>query len=241
MKLKNKGLVISIIIAVILLMVLLVVSVPRDKSNNYSAIKNSLSNVFYYLDNSYSNMNDISDYCKVALIYDTNYIDYDYFNYDSFNNKISGYTKNNVVSSLKKILGNDITIDLDNLSKDKCMYNNSVINLTYNTRDKALYTYGAEKSNRTIVVNWNKEEENNSTLELNAQALMIVKNDKYDLYIDSNMEYLIGSYNSLEEAKKSAKDNMNRSYKYIFELEKNKKNYIWKSFKINKPDNEIIE
>ena len=237
MKLKKTLILsISIILCLVIVVFIIILSSKKDKYNN---LKNSLSSTFYYLDKSYDNLNDISDFCKISLVYDTNYLKSDYTVSDA-GNKIKGYTISNVLSSSKKILGDNITIDFDNLIKDDCVYNNKVINLTYNSKDKVLYSQGNDKSNRTIVVDWFYEKEDDNILELKSHALMIVKNDKYDLYVDKNMENLIGSYNTLNEAKKVANDNMFKSYEYVFKFNKVNNNYIWKSFDINKFDDVLV-
>ena len=238
MKLKKRLILsISIIICLVIVIFIIIISGKKDKYNN---LKDSLSNTFFYLDKSYNNLNDISDFCKISLVYDTNYLKSDYTVSDA-GNKIKGYTISNALSSIKKILGDNITIDFDNLIKDDCIYNNKAINLTYNTKDKVLYSSGLYKSNRTIVVDWFYEKEDGNTLELKSHALMIVKNDKYDLYVDKNMENLIASYNTLKEAKQAARDNMFKSYEYVFKFNKENNNYIWKSFEINKFDDILVD
>ena len=59
---------------------------------------------------------------------------------------------------------------------------------------------------------------------------MIVKNEKYDLYKDNNMEFLIGSYDSLSKAKSAAWKNIDKSYRYEFKFKKENSNYIWTEF-----------
>ena len=233
MRLNKNRLLISISIIILCLIIILTLSLLKNNKDKYMDLKDSLSNTFFYLDDNYTDMNTISDFCKISLVYDTNYLKMD--------NKIKGYSKNNVLNSLKKILGSNVTVDFDNLIKDKCVYNSKVTNLTYNSKDNILYTIGSDKSNRQVVVTWYYEKENKNSLELKAHALMIVKNDNYDLYIDNDNTYLIGSYNSLNVARKAAKNNMHKSYDYSFILTKEDGNYIWKEFNVFKNDEVFID
>ena len=61
-----------------------------------------------------------------------------------------------------------------------------------------------------------------------------------NLFVDSDMKELLGSYKSLKEAKKAALEKMNYSYDYEFILEKEENNIIWKSFKRIKLDPDMI-
>ena len=240
----------GIVIIVIVIIILPLFIFYNKKNEKYTDLKNALSNTFFYLDkDDYDDLNSISDLCKISLIYDTNYMKSDYVIYEIGKEKIKGYTKQNVDNSIKKILGNSASINFelndlnsyDSILNDVCMYNDKIINLSYDSDKKVLYNYNPQnkKSKRIIMANWDDDLENLDYLTLNAQALMIVKNEKYDLYKDSKMEYLIGSYNSLNEAKNAARNNFDKSYKYVFKFKKENNNYIWKEFH-RKTYNDVI-
>ena len=70
---------------------------------------------------------------------------------------------------------------------------------------------------------------------------MIVENENdYTLYVDKDMNYPIGNYNTLKEAKDAALNNYFKSYKYEFKFYKENDNYIWKKFERNKTSSGII-
>lgn len=240
MKLKLSKLIVVIITIIVVITIATMLINSSNKSNNrYNSIKAALSNTFFYLDfDDYTDINNISDTCKISLIYDTSYMSSDYTLYDSNRKRIKGYTKDNVLKAIKDIIGDNATISFDAnelnsydfLINDKCMYNNKISRLTYDSKKNILYSDGTESSKRYIVVNWVDEKENGDYLELNAQALMIVKNESYDLYIDNDMKYPIGSYNSLDKAKSAAMKNFNKSYAYEFIFKKENNNYIWTEF-----------
>ena len=248
-KYRNLLIIITCLLIVILLtfVALYFLNVKNDK---YQQIKDSISNVFFYLpEDKYENMNDISDYCKISLVFNTKYASSDYKFYDNNGSIINGYTKDEVLNSIKKILGDQATIDfmVDEsgnykfLFKDKCVYNAKVTNLTYDSQNNVFYESEGETSNRILEVKWNDVKENNDEVELKAQALMIVKGDnKYDLYIDNNMNYLIGSYKTLKEAKNASTANFDKSYIYNFKLKKIDDNYIWTDFERENFVNNII-
>ena len=239
MKLGLRKLIVGIITVIVVIIISIIFINTNKKTNGkYSKLKNALSNTFFYLEHDdYTDISNISDVCKISLIYDTSYIKSDYTVYDS-DKKIKGYTKNNVLKSIKSILGDSATINFDInelnsydfLSSDKCIYNNKISGLTYDSNKNVLYKDDSESINRYVVVKWNDEKENSDYLDLKAKALMIVKNEKYDVYKDNNMEFLIGSYDSLSKAKSAALKNIDKSYQYEFKFKKENSNYIWIEF-----------
>ena len=68
---KNKSIkyiIISIIILIILIFFIILINNRKDK---YSNIKKTISNTFFYLSlDEYDNMNNISDNCKMSLLFD---------------------------------------------------------------------------------------------------------------------------------------------------------------------------
>ena len=235
MKNKNiKYIIISIIILIILIFFIILINNRKDK---YSNIKKTISNTFFYLSlDEYDNMNNISDNCKISLLFDM-----DGFKKDKSVQNVKGYSKSNILNSIKKVLGSSATINFsindfntyNFLTEDECFYNVNPTTLSYNSTEQVLYRNNTE-NNRIIMVNWNKVEANGSIINMNAEALMIVKNEKdYSLFIDKDMNYKIGDYKTLNEAKDAALNNYFRSYKYEFTFNYENGNYIWKKFKRN--------
>ena len=224
----------------------------NKKQNKFKKIEKALENVFYYLPNSnYEDLTDISDYCKIALIYGTDYIKSDYTIYDD-NNKINGYTKDNLLSSIKNILGTNASINFEKdqngeyrfLKQDSCMYNDKTSNLTYDEENGVVYNNSDNDNNSVLVVDWFEEKEENKIIKLKAHALIIAISDKsYDLYIDNNLEHKIESYQSLSEAMTGAKENFDKSYIYNFEFKLEHGHYIWTRYSNNSKiyEEEFIE
>ena len=233
MKNKNiKYIVISKIIIIILTFLIILINNRKDK---YSNIKKTISNTFFYLSlDEYDSMNNISDNCKISLLFDM-----DSFKKDKIVQNVKGYSKGNILNSVKKILGKSASINFSTnelntynfLSDDECTSNVNISNLSYNSTEQVMYRNNTE-NNRIIMVNWNKVEANGSIINMNAEALMIVKNEKdYSLFIDKDMNYKIGDYKTLNEAKDAALKNYFRSYKYEFTFNYENGNYVWKKFK----------
>lgn len=248
---KIKMLILVIIIIMFFTVSLVIIGLNK-KEDKYKKIEKALENVFYYLpSDNYDNLSDISDYCKIALIYDTNYIKSDYTIYDD-GKKIKGYTKDNLLSSIKNILGNSATIDFEKnesgdygfLKQDSCMYNDKVSSLTYDEGNKVVYNDSKDNNNNILMVDWFDEKEENNIIRLKAHALIIAVTDKsYDLYVDNNMEHKIESYQRLKDAMEGAKKNYNRSYIYSFELKLENGNYVWTKYNNNSQmfEEEIVE
>ena len=247
----KKYLIIAVPLLIIVLIILSVFLFNKKSNNEYSDIKNSIEHIFYYLDkDDYKNMNDISDFCKLALVYDSSYLSSDEKIYDTDGKSIDAYTKEQVMKGIKSILGKDVNFNFQPnddgtynfLISDKCMYGNiNASNLSYDSARDTIYSNGNMESNYYLEVKWSKESVVGNKITLNAQALMIVKSDDgYNLFVDSDMKELLGSYKSLKEAKKAALEKMNYSYDYEFILEKEENNIIWKSFKRIKLDPDMI-
>lgn len=232
---KNKSIkyiLVSTIILIILIICILLLNNHKDK---YSSIKNTISNTFFYLSfDEYDDMNNISDNCKISLLFDM-----DGFKKDKIVQNVKGYSKGNILNSVKKILGKSASINFSTnefntynfLSDDECASNVNISNLSYNSTEQVMYR-NSNENNRIIMVNWNKVESNGSIINMNAEALMIVKNEKdYSLFIDKDMNYKIGDYKTLNEAKDAALKNYFRSYKYEFTFNYENGNYVWKKFK----------
>ena len=105
MKNKNfKYIIISIIILIILIFFIILINNRKDK---YSNIKKTISNTFFYLSlDEYDNMNNISDNCKMSLLFDM-----ESFKKDKIIQNTKGYSKSNILNSIKKVLGSSATIN----------------------------------------------------------------------------------------------------------------------------------
>ena len=249
LKFNIKYIVPFIVLILIVIIFIFILSNKKNKSDtaDLSSLKKALGNVFYTLPNDeYKNMNDISDYCKISLIYGS-----DYLESDSKYNNTKAYSISNVSSSIKKILGINATIDFkpdDNgdykfLKEDNCVFgNNYVSNLSFDSEKQVLYTLKPFKTNRKIYIKWEDEVKDGNDITLYAKALMGVEaEDGYDLYSDFNMEKLIGHYDSKNKLEKSLDSNYILSNNYEFHLRKEKGNYIWKSFTKNNMDTIIVD
>lgn len=240
-----------IIIVISTIIILLIVSLMfLNKKNDKIKIEDTLSHIFYYLEkDEYKNMNEISDFCKLALVYNTDYLKSDTSVYDGDNKKVKAYTTANLLLAVKKILGNDATISFktndegnyDFVEPNNCQFGNiESSNLTFDNNNVVIYPYKKSKSNHNLMIKWQKKI-SGQYLELSAKALMIVKSDdSYDLYIDSNMEHKIGTYKSLNEAQKAAADNYDQSYDYKMKLKYENNNYTWLSYERIKTSEEVI-
>ena len=173
MKLGLRKLIVGIITVIVVIIISIVfINTNKKTGGKYNDLKNTLSNTFFYLDlDDYTDINNISDSCKISLIYDTSYMKSDYTVYDS-SKKIKAYTKNNVLKSIKSILGDSATINFDInelnsydfLIDDKCMYNNKISGLTYDSNKNVLYKDDLESTSRYIVVKWVDEKESSDYL-----------------------------------------------------------------------------
>lgn len=251
--LKNKLLISSLVIVILLIIILTIFILEKKSDDKISItdIKDSVTNIFYYLpEDKYEDMNNISDYCKISLIYDTDYLKNDTkINLEGKSKK--AYSKANVLDSLKKILGSSASInfksdesgDYSFLQQDNCYLSNPIVtNLSYDSNKNAIYNLDYEDINKELYVKWSDEIINGDTLILSAQAFVIVKaSDQYQVYVDYQMSDSLGTYQSLEKAKEAIEENIYRSYDYKFIFEKENENYIWKSYeRIIKSDMTIL-
>ena len=230
-----------IIIIIIVIASLVIFNIKKDK---YSLIKKMISNTFFYLSyDEYTDMNDISDNCKISLL-----LDYEKFKSDSTleesGHKIKGYSKNNILRNIKKTIGKNSSINFsinendsyDFIDNDECFYNNSVFNLSYNSTNQILYSQNMNTDDiKRVLIKWNSVETNGNIIQIEADALLLVKNkNDYSLFVDKDMNYKIGDYKTIKEAKRAASNNYIKSNKYNFIFYKKNDDYIWKSFKRKK-------
>lgn len=244
---KTKIILLMTMIIVVLLVGLLVIMKllsDNNRDSNLLSTKSAIEHVFYYLpEDKYDDMNSISDYCKLALIFDSKFLENDGFIYDDNGSKIPSYSISSIMLSLRKVLGSNVTMDFTSdetgdynfIKPDNCQFGNLVAsNLSYDSTNKVVYPLDEIDSNRKVYINWTEENLDGNQATLYAQALMSVKTDSgYDLYVDFNMTQLIDHYSTLKKLKDSLNENYVLSYNYEFHLEKENENYIWKSFTKN--------
>lgn len=244
---KKNVLIISGIIVFVLIIVICILTVINSKQDKYKNIKNSMEKVFFYLDkDEYEKIDEMSDFCKIALIYDSSYMKKESSN---------RYSKDKFMRAIRSILGNDVNFnfnlnELDTynfLMSDTCLYSNPELgNLSYDSSSKQIYIDNKnndEKINNSyyLQVSWDKPIENGNLITLRAKALLIEKNDNsYNIYADLEKNESLGEYKSLKEARKYAEKSMYYSVDYEFTLENKNGNLIWKSFKKNKVSSDTI-
>lgn len=230
----------------------------NKKKDNITKIEEALEHVFFYLpESSYDNLNEMSDYCKISLIYGTDYLKKDALlskdNYDTIvkKNGIKGYKISNVLKSIKSILGEDATInfsanedgDYEFLFEDKCKYGNkSLKTLSYNESLEYIYSIDDDQyvNNSKLFVKWDKPVIDGDIVVLTAQALLGIKNSDggYDIFIDSNLNQIDSisgniNYNILKL--------YDKSYIYKFTLKKVNDNYNWIKYEVvNNLEDDVI-
>lgn len=259
LKTKNVKFGLLLIIIGVLLCIFGVIS--NHKKDKIEQIEEAIEHVFFYLPKSeYDDLNEMSDYCKISLVYGTDYLKNDVYlskdDYDTIvnskKNSVKGYKLSNVLKSVKAILGDNATINFDVneyeqyqfLLQDNCKFgNNSLETLSYNQFSKYIYSIDDEEKNNDIklYVKWEKPEFNENEVILTAYALLSIKNSEghYDIYLDGNLSYkldVIDGNVSYKIGKLYDKSN-----KYIFTLKKENDKYIWSSYKvINAIDDTVI-
>lgn len=254
---KNKKIGIILIIIGLLLFAL---SFLFNKKDKITMMEEAIEHVFFYLPyDEYDDLNNISDYCKISLIYDTDYLKNDVYlskdDYDTITNSkrnsVFGYKKDNVLKAIQSVLGKNIKInfekneddDYEFLLEDKCKYGNKKINtLSYNKSGGYIYSIDEdEEDNSKLYVKWDDPIYNGDTVTLKAYALLAIKNNSggYDIYLDNNLSNKIDTITS-NISYKIAKL-YDQSYIYEFTLKKENNNYIWTNYKItNKFDDTVI-
>ena len=250
---KNKKILIGCIFIIIGILICIFNLFIRQDKDEITKIKEAIEHVFFYLpDNEYDNLNNMSDYCKISMVYDTDYLKNDVYlsknDYDktvkSSYNSVKAYKTSNVLNSIKKILGESATInfnlnddnDYDFLLEDNCKYGNKKLQiLSYNESKKYLYSINDESSNDNnskLYVKWDEPVYDGDTVTLKAYALLAIKNSEgnYDIYLDNDLSYKIDTISS-NISYKIAKL-YDRSFTYEFILKKENNNYIWTNYKI---------
>lgn len=238
-----------IIFGIILLVCAFVFDTKEDKFDN---TLDAIENVFFFLPNDkYVNMNDMSDYCKVSLIYGSKLLKSDIvldkknYDVDIKNGVLKAYSKDNVIKSLKNILGDNASINFDVdedgeysfLYEDGCkLANKSIKTLSYSQSSESLFSIDDEidnKNNIKLFVKWGEPETNDDEIVIHAQALVAVKNGegKYDIYADRELSHLAGTVNK-GDLKYVVKEFYYKSLDYIFNFKLVNGNYIWTNFEV---------
>lgn len=227
----------------------IMVFIIESKNDELDDVKKSIERVFFFLpDKEYDNMNNMSDYCKLILIFNSDYLKNDILlskdDYTTIVKRdgVKGYKTSNIINSLKTILGNEATINFDSdeygdyefLIEDDCKIGNKFIgNLSYNESSNYVYSYDSswDYDNYKLNVKWDEPKYSNNQVFLTAKALITVKrNDgKYDVFVDSNFKHNVGFINNYFEINKF----YIYSNTYKFTLQKDNDKYIWTRFEVD--------
>lgn len=257
---KNKKIIISIsicIVAIILIIIFVVFKMQKNKQRELDYFKERLSNIFIYLeDKEYTDLNEIPDHCKISLIYGSKYLKEDtYLSSDDYSkevkkntkNSIKAYNKDNILKSLKEVLGNNSTINFDSdengnydfLMENGCgVLNKDIDTLNYNSDKEYVFSITDEEKNDEnikLFVKWDDEKIEGNTITLNAYALMTRKraDGSYEVFADGNLTMYAGEIGKDEDLNSSIeKMYVSSSRRYIFKLKKNNNKYSWIGFDI---------
>lgn len=248
--LKNKKKLIISICSLIIILIVIFMVINNHKDNKLENAKNAIENVFFFLPNEqYDNLNEISDYCKISLVYGTNYLNKDVLlskeDLDTKvkRNGIKAYTKENILNSVKSILGDKISINFEKdendeykfLEEDDCRYGNKKLKtLSYNENKGYVYSIdNDDEDNMKLFVKWENPEIKDDIVTWRAKAFIAIKNADggYDIYADNKLEHKVG-----EAKENKLKSKINDLYLYskdfIFTLKKVNNKYIWTNYKI---------
>lgn len=254
MKIFNKKKYLIVTAFVLVIIITMIFLSFNKKNDGLKRAKDAIENIFFFLpETKYDNLNDIPDYCKVSLVYgteflsDAKYLDKDDHVVTKKNNKntIKAYSKESLLKSLKLILGDEASIDLNAnedgeyqaLIENGCGYNNfSFSSLTYDEFNEYIYSYEDDDAIKSkIYFKWEKPVINDDTVELTAKALLPIKNQdgSYTVYVNGERFTAVGH---IDKGKK-LEDELNKIYdevdvKYNFILKKQGNNYIWINYEI---------
>lgn len=247
----DKKVLIGIVFIVLGIILFFIGIFSNQKKDKITQIEDAIENVFFYLPNTeYNDLNEISDYCKISMVFDTDYLKKDAYlskdDYDTITkskkNSVKAFKASNVLKSLRNILGDNATINFDLnddddyefLLQDSCKYGNKNLKtLSYNESRKYFYSIDDnEENNSKLYVKWDKPKYDGDTVILTAYALLSIKNNDggYDIYLDSNLHYKIDSINGVVDYKIGKL--YDQSFEYKFTLKKDKDNYIWTKYEV---------
>ena len=257
-KCKKKIVLISVIVSIVLILcvIIFVIISTKNKVSELDKMKNMLTNVFIYLeDKEYNDLNEIPDYCKLSFIYGSDYLKSDALlstdDYDTVLNKRNGksvdaYSKENIMNTIKKVLGENATIsfeqdeygDYPSLIENGCGYeNNSIGLLSYNEEKEYVYSINDSNEDKVtkLYVKWETPEIDGDDIKLIAYALITSRRDdgSYEVYADGNLELYAGEIDKDEDVEEAINGMYNvSSRKYTFNLKKVDGKYMWTGFSI---------
>lgn len=253
--LKDKKLIIALVFIVAGIVLIFSVFLFSKKESKLTKMEKALENVFFYLpEKEYSDLNNISDYCKISMVFDTSLVKNGvYLSKNDYNtivkNKSKGvkaYRREDIISSLKGVIGNNVSIDFSQneygdyefLIPDSCGYGNKSIQLlSYNESSGYIFSVEDISKNKNadskLYVKWEKPEIDGDYTILTAKALFAVKNDigKYDVFADNEMRYLIKTLSS-SNLKSQIKNLYNMSMVYKITLKETNDGYQWVKYEV---------
>lgn len=244
--LENKKILIGIILIIVGILCFIFGFLYDGKKDKLKQTEEALENIFFYLpENEYTDFNNLSDYCKISLVYGTDFLKKDVLlskdDYDTVVKRkgINGYKSSNVLKAVQSILGKDVNINFDLneeneyefLEADSCKLGNDKINtLSYNESSEYLFSIDDEnkENNTKLYVKWDKPKYDGDLVHLTAYALLTIKNASggYDVYADGNLSHKVDSIKK-GNIKYKIKSLYYKSNVYNFTLKKVNDNYIW--------------
>ena len=248
MNFKDKRIIIGFLL-VILGFIIVIIGLMNSNNNNnkLGKVKSAIENVFFYLPNyEYTDLSKIPDYCKISLVYGTDYIKKDaLLNYDDYDtivkkNGVPAYKLDTIINGIHDILGDNASINFeknsdneyDLLYSNDCRYGNSKLNnLSYNENHRYFFTMDREEEdNSKLYVKWMKPEYKDDLVILKAKALLAIKNASggYDVFANKDLTYKAGEVNNKSEIK----DLYYMSLDYKFTLKNINDKYIWTKYEV---------
>lgn len=247
MNFKDKKILIGFILVILGFTIVIIVLMNSNKNNKLGKAKNAIENVFFYLpESNYTNLSEIPDYCKISLVYGTDYVKKDALlssdDYDTIvkRNGVDAYKLDTILNGIQDILGDNVTINFlknedneyDLLYSNDCRYGNSKLNiLSYNENYGYLFSMdNDEEDNSKLYVKWMEPEYKDDIVILKAKALLAIKNASggYDVFADKDLTYKTGSVDS----KDKIEDLYYMSLDYRFTLKDVNDKYIWTKYEI---------
>lgn len=248
---------IGFILVILGFTVVIIGLISSQDNNKLGKAKSAIENVFFYLPNDqYTNLSEIPDYCKISLVYGTDYIKKDALlssdDYDTIvkKNGVPAYKFDTIINGIQDILGDNVTINFeknenneyDLLYSNDCRYGNSKLNnLSYNENHEYFFTMDREEEdNSTLYVKWMEPEYKDDLVILKAKALLAIKNASggYVVYADKDLTYEVGKVSSKSEIK----DLYYKSMDYKFTLKDINDRYVWTKYEVvdNNYSREVI-